>query len=85
MRSLHRRGAENAEATQRKEKERGKREVFPLLLSPFFIFPSSLLLSAPPQRSLRLCGERVFYPSGAAFVSIRTGDNQLIDGLVTVV
>jgi len=53
----HRRGAENAEASQREEeKEEEKREGVKKL-------SISLLLSARPRRSLRLCGERGFQSS----------------------
>ena len=61
MRSLHRRGAENAEAPQREE---GKREKEEKGSEEEERPPTSRTLplsSAAPQRSLRLCGERVFY------------------------
>src|SRR5215475_12150946 len=53
-RFLHRRGAENAEVSRRGE-GRGKEKKENRLLSS--ISSSSLLLSAKPLRSLRLCGE----------------------------
>jgi hypothetical protein len=48
MKGRHRRGAENAEASQREEERVREKRVS--LFSP--------LLSARPLRSLRLCGER---------------------------
>jgi len=52
MRLSHRRGAENAEVSQRDDVKREEENLHFTL--------SSLLLSARPQRSLRLCGGREF-------------------------